>query len=61
MTFLKEFYGHGRFEKSLNATFLVLIRKKGVVKDFKDFRPINLVGKLKDRSKIAHIPTIDIS
>ncbi|RVX15518.1 hypothetical protein CK203_009237 [Vitis vinifera] len=31
--FFKEFYNHGRFEKSLNATFLVLISKKGETQD----------------------------
>ena len=40
--FFKEFYEHNRFIKSLNATFLVLIR----VEDFKDLRPISLVGGL---------------
>ena len=32
--------------KSLNSTFVVLILKKGEVEDFKDFRPISLVGSL---------------
>lgn len=32
--------------KNLNATFLVLIPKKGGVEDLKDFRPISLVGEL---------------
>ena len=31
---------------SLNATFLVLIPKKGGVDDLKDFMPISLVGSL---------------
>ena len=44
--FFKEFYEHNRFVKSLNATFLVLIPKKCNVEDFKDLRPINLVGGL---------------
>ena len=43
--FCKEFYKH-RFVKSLNATFLVLIPKKCNVEDFKDLRPISLVGGL---------------
>lgn len=44
--FFKDFYDLGRFEKSLNPTFLLLIPKKGGTKDLKDFRPINLVGGL---------------
>ena len=36
----------GCFVWSLNATFLVLIPKKGGVEDLKDFRPISLVGGL---------------
>ncbi|RVW28776.1 Transposon TX1 uncharacterized 149 kDa protein [Vitis vinifera] len=35
-----------RFVKSLNATFLVLVPKKGGAEDLKDFRPISLVGSL---------------
>ena len=46
MGFFKEFYDHGRFEKSLNATFLVLIAKKGGTEDLKDFNPISLVGNM---------------
>ncbi|RVW26439.1 hypothetical protein CK203_086136 [Vitis vinifera] len=34
------------FVKSLNATFLVLVPKKGGAEDLKDFRPISLVGSL---------------
>ena len=44
--FFKEFHEHSRFAKSLNATFLVLIPKKQNVEDFKDLRPISLVGGL---------------
>ena len=44
--FFKEYYEHNRFVKSLNATFLVLIPKKCNAKDFKDLRPISLVGGL---------------
>ena len=32
--------------KNLNTTFLVLVSKKGGVEEFKDFRPISLVGSL---------------
>ena len=46
MSFFKEFHEGGRFFKSLNATFLVLVPKKGDAEDLKDFRPISLVGSL---------------
>ena len=44
--FFKEFNEQSRFVKNLNATFLVLIPKKHIVEDFKDLRPISLVGGL---------------
>ena len=44
--FFKEFHERGGFVKSLNATFLVLVPKKGEAEDLKDFRPISLVGSL---------------
>ena len=44
--FFRKFYEHNRFVKSLNATFLVLIPKKCNVENFKDLRPISLVGGL---------------
>ena len=44
--FFKEFHDQGRFVKNLNATFLVLIPKKQNVEDFKELRPISLVGGL---------------
>ena len=40
----EEFYQHCEFEKSLNATFIVLIPKKNDVSNIRDFRPISLVG-----------------
>ncbi|XP_059650410.1 uncharacterized protein LOC132296212 [Cornus florida] len=40
----QEFHSHGTFEKSLNASFIALIPKKGNASDIKDFRPISLVG-----------------
>ncbi|KAJ9691054.1 hypothetical protein PVL29_013294 [Vitis rotundifolia] len=46
MGFFKEFHERGRFVKSLNVTFLVLVPKKGGAEDLKDFRPISLVGSL---------------
>ncbi|RVW46812.1 hypothetical protein CK203_075677 [Vitis vinifera] len=44
--FLREFHNHGRFVRSLNATFIVLIPKKGVAEDLRDCMPISLVGGL---------------
>ena len=43
MRFFKEFYAHGKFLKSLNAPFWVLILKKAGAEDLRDFRPIRLV------------------
>ncbi|RVW30958.1 Transposon TX1 uncharacterized 149 kDa protein [Vitis vinifera] len=44
--FFRDFHNHGRFVKSLNATFIVLIPKKGGAEEIRDFRPISLVGGL---------------
>ena len=44
--FFKEFHDNARFVKNLNTTFLALIPKKQSVEDFKDLRPISLVGGL---------------
>jgi len=41
---LKEFQNSGKFDKSLNATFVSLIPKKAEVVELKDFRPISLIG-----------------
>ena len=41
MGFFREFHEYGSLEKSLNATFLVLIPKNGGVEDLRDFRPIS--------------------
>ncbi|RVW74519.1 hypothetical protein CK203_053802 [Vitis vinifera] len=46
MGFFKEFFECSSFARSLNATFLILIPKKGGVEDLKDFRPIGLIGGL---------------
>ena len=46
MSFFREFYEHGKFVKSLNTTFLVLIPKKAGTEDLRDFRPISLLGSL---------------
>ena len=42
----KDFHRIGKFVKSLNTTFIVMILKKGGVKAFKDYMPISLVGSL---------------
>lgn len=42
----EEFYQHCKFEKYLNATFIVLIPKKNDASNICDFRPINLVESL---------------
>lgn len=44
--FFKEFYGQKKFVRSLNATFLMLIPKKGNVEDIKYYRSISLLGCL---------------
>ena len=46
MGFFRDFHDQGRFAKSLNATFFVLVPKKEGAKDLRDFRPISLVGSL---------------
>ena len=50
MGFFGEFYEPGSFERSLNATFLVLVPKKGKrvggAEHLKNFRPISLVRGL---------------
>ena len=46
MRFFKEFHDNNKFVRSLNSTFLVLIPKKKIVKDIRDYRPISLVGSL---------------
>ena len=46
MGFFKDFFERGKFVRSLNTTFLVLIPKKGGADDLCDYRPISLVGGL---------------
>ena len=46
MALIATFYEHKKFVRNLNATFLVLIPKKGDAEDLKDCRPISLVGCL---------------
>ena len=44
MELFKEFFEQKKFVRSLNATFLVMIPKKGNIEDIKDYRPISLLG-----------------
>ena len=46
MNFFRQFHESGSFVRSLNATFLVSIPKKGEAEDLKGFRLISLVGGL---------------
>ena len=46
MRYFKHFFEMGKFVRSLNTTFLVLVPKKGGTDDLCDFRPINLVEGL---------------
>jgi hypothetical protein len=43
MDVFAEFHARGKFEKSLNATFVSLIPKKTGAMEVRDFRPISLV------------------
>ena len=42
----EEFFHYCKFEKSLNATFIILIPKKNDASDIQDFQPISLVGSV---------------
>ena len=53
--FFKEFHEKGRFVRSLNTTFLVLVPRKGGVDDLRDYRPISLVRGL--YKLLAKVPT----
>ena len=44
MAFFGEVHEYGKFERSLNATFISLIPKKTDAVNICDFRPISLVG-----------------
>ena len=46
MGLFRDFHEHGRFVRSLNSTFLVLIPKRGGVEELKDFRPISLTRSI---------------
>jgi hypothetical protein len=44
MKIFREFHAEGKFETTLNSTFISLIPKIPNASDMKDFRPISLVG-----------------
>jgi hypothetical protein len=46
MKIFREFHAEGKFEVSLNSTFISLIPKISSASKMKDFRPISLVGGL---------------
>ena len=46
MVVFRDFFVSEKFVKSLNSTFIVMVPKKEGAEDFKDFRPISLVGSL---------------
>jgi hypothetical protein len=46
MAVFRDFHNKGRFQKSLNTTFITLIPKKAGAEELKDFRPISLVGSV---------------
>jgi hypothetical protein len=46
MNFFAEVHTHCKFEKSLNASFIVLIPKKQNASNIRDFRPISLIGSV---------------
>ena len=46
MDFFEYFHRHSVFERSMNASFLTLIPKKGNAVNIKDFRPMSLVGSV---------------
>jgi hypothetical protein len=44
MAVFEDFHSHGKFVKSINSTFILLIFKFQGAKELKDFHPISLVG-----------------
>jgi hypothetical protein len=44
MNVFHEFHDQGKFERSLNTSFIALIAKKVGAMDSKDFRPISIVS-----------------
>jgi len=46
METFQHFHEQGRFERSLNSTFIALIPKKKGAKELRDFRPISLIDSM---------------
>lgn len=46
LEFFQDFHQNGRLTKGINATFVALIPKVDGASNFKDFRPISMVGWL---------------
>lgn len=46
LLFFEEFHKYCKFERSLNAPFIVLIPKKTNPINIRDFRPISLIGSV---------------
>lgn len=46
LLFFEEFHKYCKFERSLNAPFIVLIPKKTNPINLRDFRPISLIGSV---------------
>jgi hypothetical protein len=46
MVVFSEFHVHGKFEKSINFTFISLILKVSGASELKDFRPISLMSEI---------------
>ena len=46
MLMFKDFFESGKFVRSMNSTFIVLVPKKAGAEELKDFKPISLVNSL---------------
>ena len=46
MKMFTNFFETRKLLKNLNTTFLVMVPKKGGAEDFRDYRPIGMVGSL---------------
>ena len=46
MLMFKDFFESGKFVRSMNSTFIVLVPKEARAEELKDFRPISLVNSL---------------
>ena len=52
MAVFADFHSQGKFVKSINSTFILLIPKIHGAKEIKDFRPISLVGGVYKIAKV---------